>query len=312
MIPAYNAGATLPETLTSVLRQDPGTSLMQIEVVDDCSPEEDTGALVERVGKGRVGYARQPHNLGVAGNLTDCIRRARGRLVHLLHADDLVAPGFYTRMQAAFEAEPDIGAAFCRNRFIDEEGRELSLSPLERPTSGLLEDAAERLAVEQRIMTPAMVVRRSVYEALGGFDQRLVCAEDWEMWVRIASRYPIWYEAEPLASYRMHLASNTGRHLRSGEDIRYTGMAIELFADHLPQEVAARIVPRAKAVYAGAALKSAEALLRRGDLSGATAQLREALRLLDSPRTLAAAGRISARRGAAALRKRLGRAGRAR
>ena len=41
-------------------------------------------------------------------------------------------------------------------------------------------------------MTPSIVVRRSVYERLGSFDRRLVCAEDWEMWVRIAAHYPIW------------------------------------------------------------------------------------------------------------------------
>lgn len=310
MIPAYNAGRTLPETLASVLRQDPGPSAMQVEVIDDCSPEEDLPLLVERVGHGRVGYARQPRNLGVAGNLTDCIRRARGRLIHLLHADDLVEPGFYSRMQAAFEVEPAIGAAFCRHRFIDGQGQVLSTSPLERPNSGLLENAAERLALEQRIMTPAMVVRRSVYEALGGFDQRLACAEDWEMWVRIAAHYPIWYEAEPLASYRMHAASNTGRHLRRGDDIRYTGMAIALFARHLPPGAAGRIVPRARAIYARAALGSAKALLRRGDLTGAAAQTREALRLVRSGPALAALGRMAAGRGISALRNRLGSSGR--
>jgi glycosyltransferase involved in cell wall biosynthesis len=296
MIPAYNAGRTLPETLASVLAQDPGPAAMQIEVVDDCSLGEDPGPLVAGIGKGRIGYTRQPRNLGVAGNLTDCIRRARGQLVHLLHADDLVAPGFYARMQSAFAAEPFIGAAFCRHRFIDADGRVLSISPLERPSSGLLENAAERLATEQRIMTPSMVVRRSVYEALGGFDQRLVCAEDWEMWVRIAARYPIWYETEALTSYRMHEASNTGRHLRSAEDIRYAGLAIDLFADHLPPEIAARAVRQAKETYARAALRSADALLGRGDLAGAAAQTREALRLSRSWPVIAAAVRMAGRR----------------
>jgi glycosyltransferase involved in cell wall biosynthesis len=273
-------------------------------VVDDCSPDEDPGALVERIGQGRVGYFRQPRNLGVAANLTECIRRARGHLIHLLHSDDLVEPGFYARMQAAFAAEPRIGAAFCRNRFIDGQGRVLSLSRLEQPRAGVLEHAPERLALEQRIMTPAIVVRRSVYEALGGFDRRLICAEDWEMWVRIASRYPIWYEPEPLASYRMHAQSNTGRHVATGEDIRFTGLAIEIFAEHLAPGLAARVVPRAKATYARSALKNARALLRRGDLPAARAQLREALRLARSPRAMAALGRCALAGWGAALRRR--------
>ena len=58
-------------------------------------------------------------------------------------------------------------------------------------------------------MTPCIVVRRSVYEELGGFDDRLACAEDWEMWVRLAARFPVYYEERPLACYRLHGNSNT-------------------------------------------------------------------------------------------------------
>ena len=301
MIPAYNASATLAETLASVLAQDPGPAAMQIEVVDDCSTRDDLRPLVERIGMGRIGFCRQPRNLGVAGNLTACIRRARGGLVHLLHADDLVRDGFYARMQRAFEAEPAVGAAFCRHNFIDVGGHILSLSPLERRDSGGLENAAERLAEEQRIMAPAMVVRRSVYEALGGFDDRLVCAEDWEMWVRIAARYPIWYEAEPLACYRMHEDSNTGRHLRTGEDTRYSGLAIALFAAYLPPDTARRVVPKARKTYALAALRNMESLLRRKDAAGAAAQFREALRLCRSRAVIARAARLVWQSGLAAL-----------
>ncbi len=301
MIPAFNATATLGETLLSVLALDPGPAAMQIEVVDDCSTRDDPRPLVERIGRGRVGYFRQPRNLGVSGNLTSCICRAHGHLIHLLHADDLVRDGFYARLQRAFDTEPAIGAAFCRHHFIDPRGEELSLSPLERLESGVLEDAPERLAKEQRIMTPAMVARRSVYEALGGFDDRLVCAEDWEMWVRIAAHYPIWYEVEPLAAYRMHDDSNTGRHLRSGEDMRYTGLAIEIFAAHLPPDMARRVVPTARRTYALAALRNAEALLRRSDPIGAAAQLREALRLSRSRTVIAGAARLAWRGGLSAL-----------
>lgn len=303
MIPAYNAVPTLADTLDSVLGQDPGPGAMQIEVVDDCSTQKGMKDLVERISGGRIEYVRQPRNLGVAGNLNACIRRARGTLVHLLHADDLVMPGFYERMRLAFEAEPGIGAAFCRHEFVDGDGRVLSLSPLERDEPGVLDRAAERLAVEQRIMTPSIAVRRSVYENLGGFDERLVCAEDWEMWVRIAARYPIWYEPEPLACYRMHDESNTGRHRRSAEDVRYTGMAIALFAGHLSPELAARVIPLARATYARAALRTADALLERGDRAGAAAQLREALRLSRSRTVLVDAIRLGRRACLRALRR---------
>jgi len=279
MIPTYNCGRFLQETLGSVLDQDRGPDSMQIEVVDDHSTRDDPKLVVNSLGGGRVEFYRQPRNIGVVGNLNTCLLRARGRLVHILHGDDVVQDGFYRRMEAAFDRSPEIGAAFCRQMFIDEAGGRLSLSPLEQEASGILEDSLRRLASEQRIMTPSIVVRRSVYERLGGFDRRLACAEDWEMWVRIAAHYPIAYEIEPLALYRMHADSNTGRHLRTGEDVRYTRAAIDMFARYLANDKAPVVVGRAKETYALAALRTAAAMAERRDVAAMLAQVREALML---------------------------------
>ena len=286
MIPTYNCAGYLLETLGSVLAQDMGPAIMQIEVIDDCSTLDDPAAVVAEVGRGRVGFHRQPRNMGHIANFDTCLKRARGRIVHLLHGDDCVLAGFYRKMQRAFEERADIGAAFCRHIFMDESGHWLSISPLEQPESGVLDDWLARLASEQRIMTPSIAVRREAYERLGGFDRRLVCSEDWEMWVRIAACYPIWYEAEPLALYRMHLNSNTGRHMRTGEDIRYTREAIDIFKAYLPTAIAHDATRRAKETYALAALRAAEQMLAKQDKEAMAAQLREALRLSRSPKVV--------------------------
>ena len=294
VIPTFNCARYLGETLASVLAQDPGPGAMQIEVVDDHS-SDDPEAVVTKAGGGRVHFFRQPGNVGHTRNFHAGLTRARGHLVHLLHGDDYVLPGFYAKLQAAFAARPDIGAAFCRNYFVDEAGARLGISDPEQGESGVLKDALERLALEQRIMTPSIVVGRRVYEALGAFDERLVCAEDWEMWVRVAANFPVWYEVEPLAAYRMHADSNTGRHTSSAEDIRYTRMAIELFAPYLPPARAPDITRRARATYAFAAIRSARTLWDAGDRDGAKAQLRESLALSRSWRVLGAALGFAAR-----------------
>lgn len=278
VIPTFNCARYLRETLAGVLAQDPGADAMQIEVIDDHS-SDDPAAVVAEAGGGRVEFFRQPRNLGHTRNFHTALTRARGHLIHLLHGDDVVLPGFYERLQAGFAARPDIGAAFCRHYFIDETGKRTGISEPEQNASGVLADGLERLALEQRIMTPSIVVRRRAYEILGAFDDRLVCAEDWEMWVRVAAHFPVWYEPQPLAAYRMHADSNTGRHARSAEDIRYTRMAIDLFTPYLPPARAKDIAKRAKATYALAALRNARALWDAGDRDGANAQLREALAL---------------------------------
>jgi glycosyltransferase involved in cell wall biosynthesis len=273
----------LRQTLESVLAQDPGKEMMQIEVVDDGSTLDDPGAVVAEVGQGRVSFYRQPQNVGHTRNFETCLTRARGRVIHLLHGDDYVLDGFYRKLQDAFESQPEIGAAFCRQIFMDEAGRWEAYSPLEQPESGLLNNGLERLALEQKIMTPSMVVRRDVYERLGGFDSRLLCSEDWEMWVRIASRYPIWYQTETLAAYRMHSASNTGRHVRNGDDMRYTRMAIEMITSYLPREKAGEISRKARETYAFSALDTAYSMFLKGDLPAMLAQGREAILLSVSP-----------------------------
>lgn len=287
MIPTYNCAIYLREALTSVLQQDPGPDVMQLEVIDDHSTEDDPEAVVAEVGRERITFYRQPRNVGHTANFATCLQRARGKLIHLLHGDDCVREGFYRKMARPFADHPKIGAAFCRQIFINEDSNWKGLSSLEQKQSAIFENALERLASEQRIMTPSIVVRREVYEALGGFDSRLVCSEDWEMWVRIAAHYPIWYEVEPLALYRMHTNSNTGRHIRTGEDIFFTCKAIDQFKQYLPPKTAERVSRKAKETTALLALNGLWALCSRGNVVAMKAQIREALSCSHSSKVVA-------------------------
>jgi glycosyltransferase involved in cell wall biosynthesis len=303
MIPTYNCARYLREALLHVLAQDPGPELMQIEVVDDHSTADDPAAVVAEVGHGRVGFYRQPENVGHTKNFETCLKRSRGTLIHLLHGDDYVRDGFYHQMQRAFEQSQDIGAAFCRQIFMDEQSHWRDLSPLEQMESGILDNWLERLATEQRIMTPSIVVRREIYEKLGGFDSRLICAEDWEMWIRIAANYPIWYEVEPLAVYRMHSASNTGRHVRSGEERRYTRMAIEIFKSYLPHEIAENVARKARETYALSTLSMAHSMFTQRDVPAAIVHIREALKFSCSLRVIWQIVRLFIQTGAGWLRR---------
>ena len=276
MIPTYNCATYLKTTLASVLAQDPGPEVMQIEVIDDHSTNDNPLDVVKEVGCRRIGFYRQAENVGHTRNFETCLKRSRGQLIHLLHGDDYVRDGFYKKMQDALLKNIQIGAAFCRQIFMDEFGHWQSISPLEQMQSGILNNGLERLALEQRIMTPSIVVRRTVYEELGGFDNRLLCSEDWEMWMRIAASYPLWYEVEPLAVYRMHSISNTGRHIRTGEDILYTCQAIDIFKSYLPDNIANKVSKKAKETYALSALDTAWKMSIKCDWVAMMAQIRAA------------------------------------
>lgn len=279
MIPTYNCATYLRETLASVLAQDPGSELMQIEVVDDCSTRDDPAIVAAELGGGRVTFYQQPQNVGHVRNFNTCLQRSQGRLVHLLHGDDCVRKGFYQKMQHAFVENPQIGAAFCRYISMDECGHWLSISPLEQSESGVVDKWLEKIATGQRLQTPSMVVRREVYEQLGGFDSRVVhYGEDWEMWVRIAAHYPVWHEVEPLALYRVHATSLSGRTLRTGENARDLRRVIEINRQYLPPAQMDNISRKARESFALACLRRAHRMMDAGVTQGPLVQMREALK----------------------------------
>ena len=285
MIPTYNCAGYLRETLASVLAQDPGPDLMQIEVVDDGSTD-DPRALVEELGSGRVAFHRQPRNTGHVHNLNTCIERSSGQLVHLLHGDDGVRDGFYRTMASHFADRPEVGAAFCRYISMDADGNWETIGPLESGGRGVVEDWLGRIALGQRLQTPCMVVRRSVYEQLGGFDARLTHSEDWEMWTRIAASFAVSYEPEPLALYRVHGGSSSGRSRSIGENVVDLRRAIGINRSHLPPQRADEITSRAREITAVTAIRRAGRMLQAGEAAAARAQVKEALRPSRSPAVL--------------------------
>jgi glycosyltransferase involved in cell wall biosynthesis len=278
MIPTFNRTEYLEQAIKAILAQDLGPGKMHIEVVDNCSTASDPAVLIQKIGQGRISFYRQPKNVGLVGNLNTCIQRARGHLVHILHDDDLVAPGFYEHMQVAFEKEPSIGAAFCRTLFIDAEGHSIKSFKLQRSTPCILENWLEHIAVKNLIQPPAIVVRRSTYEALGGFHPQLIHACDWEMWARIAAHYSIWYEPKMLACSRMHSSSEFSAFIRSGENVMDERRAIEIIYSYLPRSKADKLYKQVSENCSLWNIAGASRMLARGDTAAALVQIQAALR----------------------------------
>ena len=79
-----------------------------------------------------------------------------------------------------------------------------------------------------------MVVKRSVYEKLGGF-YAVHYGEDWEMWTRIAAHYPVAYSPECLAIYRYWSVNSITQHsIASGKNIQEIKKVIDIIQSHIP------------------------------------------------------------------------------
>lgn len=279
MIPVYNCGSYLRETLEAVLSQALPAEEMQIEVVDDCSTDMDVKALVDLTGKGRVTYFRQQENIGSLRNFETCINRARGHLIHLLHGDDLIKPGYYQAMDELFARFPQAGAAFCRYEYIGESSKRLYYRDAEMEEAGILPDALLLLAGRQRVQYCTITVKREVYEKLGAF-YGVDYGEDWEMWVRIARYYPIAYTPQTLAAYRLHHASISGRSYATARNLKDLQWVMQSIQQYLPETEKERVLEQSMKFYAHYGIKIANDLwYGLKNRQGARVQVQEALRM---------------------------------
>lgn len=219
MIPTFNCAKYLGPCLESVLAQDPGPDQMEIEVVDDCSTKDDPGAVVRELGQGRIKFHRNPANEGVTGNFNTCLRRSSGRLIHILHGDDYVLPGFYRRIGELAEKHPTVAFFHARALTLNEAGETQDNSPsvesLQRPGN----DAAP-FYYTNPFRTAGVVIRRTFYEQHGGYNCAFAHVADWDMWVRAIALGNGVCTDDILAAYRSFAGNDTYRLVQTGQNLR--------------------------------------------------------------------------------------------
>ena len=235
MIPTYRPREDyLRKSIESVLQQNSGSNQMQIEVVDDSSPDIDVEMMVNRIAGKRITFSRTQKNLGLAGCWNACIGRSRGQWVHILHQDDYVLPGFYSTLAQAAERHPEAGLLASRSFFVDAAGIIYAVSErLKKLENGsrTIEDFFYRTPIQ----CPGVVVKRSFYETHGGFRSDLTYALDCEMWVRVIGSAGGWATPEVLSCYRQSDTSETGRLCRSAENLKDIDRLNRIFFERYPE-----------------------------------------------------------------------------
>jgi GT2 family glycosyltransferase len=214
MIPTYRTDPELlRHAIESVLEARWPEHDMQIEVVND-GHTADVANLAEKY-RSRVAFTTNSRNLGVPGNFTECVRRASGVWVHILHADDMVKPGFYDRYRTVIDRHPDCVAVGGQAIWVNESDEWTGVSPLMATDDDVLRDATATIAALHPCNFASTVVARSAFELVGGFEDTLIHANDWEMWTRLSTVGVFGWVSEPQAFYRRHAASDSTQVQRS-------------------------------------------------------------------------------------------------
>lgn len=187
IIPTYNRGAWVCEAIDSVLSQT--LAPCEIIVVDDGSTD-DTQERLLAYGH-RLTVLSQP-NKGVSAARNLGIRHAKGRYIALLDSDDLWEKGKLACQIDFFRKNPD--ALICQTGEIWIR-RGKRVNPMKKHTklSGMIFEPSLKLCL---VSPSAVMIKRELFDLVGLFDESLPACEDYDLWLRIACRYPIYTTEE--------------------------------------------------------------------------------------------------------------------
>jgi glycosyltransferase involved in cell wall biosynthesis len=219
IIPAYNAASHLPATLKSVLGQSarPG----EVIVIDDGSAD-DTAAIAAGFGVRVLSRA----NAGCAAARNAGIEHASGEYIAFMDADDLWHPHKLAVQLAALQSYPGPAFSFTDYRWFDEQGVHERSSGLRRhpafrrvanvmgtPSARgdilIAADGKRPVLPDCYIQPSSLLVRRADVIAVGGFDERVRLAEDYEFFLRLFRIEPAIAVMQSLLLYRRHATQIT-------------------------------------------------------------------------------------------------------
>ena len=203
---AYNAAAFIEDTLASAL----GQSLTDLEliVIDDGS-KDDTAEVVRRIGAKdpRVRLLEQ-QNRGLAATRNRGLLESRGEMVAFLDHDDLWHREKLALQVALLDERPAAGVASCYSALIDQDHNCIGWR-----YGGNADGDVYREMLEWDMVSGGSValIRRTAIEAVGCFDETLPMRSDWDMWIRLARRYPFVTVPRALVGYtRSPFSSSRG------------------------------------------------------------------------------------------------------
>lgn len=226
VIPTFNRADRIGQAISSVL--DQAIDGLEIIVVDDGSTDHTT-EVVARFGS-RVRYLTQSR-AGVSAARNAGIRAAASDRIALLDSDDWWLPGKLAAQMRFFDYQTE--ALICQTEEIwIRNGRRVNPGRRHLKPAGMIFKRSLALCL---ISPSAVLMRRALLEKVGLFDETLPACEDYDLWLRVASRYPVHLIVSPLIA-------KTGGHpdqlsRQSGLD-RYRIAAIDkiLRSDHLARD----------------------------------------------------------------------------
>ena len=221
-VPTYNSELYLEQTLLTIENQTYPN--VEVIIADNCS-SDGTIAIIERFAKkNNWTYILNENNIGAGLNMNKLISSASGDFIAVYHSDDLYDAEIIAKSVSFLDTNPTCGMVSTLATVIDSNGKELgdlglpqSLKSKNRYVFDFEEIFSAILdSFVAFLITPTVMVRKSVYESLGHFKihEKYKSAGDYEMWLRILRHFPAGIIPEFLIKYRKHAQQGSQTEIR--------------------------------------------------------------------------------------------------
>lgn len=195
VVPSYNQGAYIRETLDSILAQD--YRPIEVLVIDGGSNDDTVRVLESYAGTAELQWWSEPDR-GVVDAVNKGFARVRGEIVAVQSSDDVYVPGAFSRVIAEFASDPETALIYGDVEYIDVRSRVVGRTTL--PSFDLAQYVGKLMFIPQ----PAAFFRAEAMRAAGDWREDISYAADAEFYLRIASRFAVRKIDHVLARYRYH------------------------------------------------------------------------------------------------------------
>jgi len=197
LMPAYNRGAFIGAAIESVRKQT--YPHWQLCVVDDGSKDETPQIIAALAAEdSRIRWQTQA-NSGQAVARNRALKMSTGSLVCFLDSDNLWLPGKLEQQVEIMQRRPEVGVLYGETDSIDADGNPLPPIRMTRHSGRI----TLPLLIDNFVNFNTSMTRREHLEAVGGLDERVRRADDYDLWLRLSAVCEFAYEPASWALYRI-------------------------------------------------------------------------------------------------------------
>ncbi len=227
VIPAYNRENLISGAIESVLNQTDKN--FELIVVNDGSTDNTEGVILKY--KANLKYISQ-ENKGPSAARNRGISESHGEFIAFLDSDDIWIKTKLEKQREPFNANPDLMIVHSDEIWI-RNGIRVNQMKKHQKGGG---DQFER-ALELCIISPsAVLLRKEVFHEVGMWDENFHFAEDYDLWLRILSKYPAGYLSEPLVIKHGGHPDQQSRKFIGGDKYRIFALVKILYSKTLNQK----------------------------------------------------------------------------